>query len=134
MPVNEPPRAPGELTLEIATTLFVAASLRLATTDGPLRDRLFVAYGSGTIDALRFVDQLPGPFATRIVALHAQLTGGVEPGSDGEQVALSETLASMTGDELTDAARRICFLADDLTFMTMRDTPGSTRASWPWST
>ena len=132
--MHEEPRGFGELTLEIATTLFVAASLRLATTDGPLRDRLFVAYGSGTIDAMRFVDQLPGPFASRITALHAQLTGGAEPGSDGEQFALSETLATMTGDQLTDSARKICFLADDLTYMTMRDTPGSARASWPWST
>jgi hypothetical protein len=132
--VSDEPQDLGELTLEIATTLFVAASLRLATSDGPLRDRLFVAYGSGTIDAMRFVDQLPGPFATRISALHAQLTGGAEPGSDGEQVALSQTLGAMSADELTDSARKICFLADDLTFMTMRDTPGSRRASWPWST
>jgi len=52
----------------------------------------------------------------------------------GEQVALSQTLGAMSADELTDSARKICFLADDLTFMTMRDTPGSRRASWPWST
>jgi len=132
--VDEEPLGLEDLTLEIATTLFVAASLRLATTDGPLRDRIFVAYGGGTIDVMRFVDQLPGPFASRITALHAQLTGGAEPGSDGEQSALSETLTEMTGDQLTDCARKICFLADDLTFMTMRDTPGSARATWPWST
>ena len=87
-----------ELTLEIATTLFVAAALRLATGDGPLRDRLFVAYGSGTIDVMRFVHELPGPFVDRITALHDRLTGGAAPGGDGEQVALSETLATMTRD------------------------------------
>ncbi len=132
--MTDEPRGLGELTLEVATTLFVAAALRLATTDGPLRDRLFVAYGSGTIDVMRFVDQLPKPFATRIIGLHSLLTSGAEPGSDGEQFALSETLGAMTGDDLTDAARKICFLADDLTYMTLRATPGSARADWPWST
>lgn len=132
--MNEGSRGLGGLTLEIATTLFVAASLRLATTDGSLRDRLFVAYGSGTIDVMRFVDQLPGPFASRIIALHGQLTGGADPGSDAEQMALSDTLAAMTGDQLTDSARKICFLADDLAFLTTRDTPGGSGATWPWST
>jgi len=129
--MNEVPRGLGELTLEIATTLFVAASLRLSTTDGSLRDRLFVAYGSGTTDVMRFVDQLPGPFASRIIALHGRLTGGADPESDAEQVALDDTLAAMTGDQLTDSARKICFLADALAFLTTRDTPGGSRATWP---
>jgi len=131
--VSEQPRAVGELMLEIATTLFVAAALRLATSEGMLRDRLFVAYGSGTIDVIRFVDQLPTPFATRIVELHTLLTGGAAPGSDDEQVALSDTLDAMTSEGLVDVARKICFLADDLTYLTMRDTPASGRAEWPWA-
>jgi len=60
LPVTDESHGFDELTPEIATTSFVAAALRLATTDGPPCGGLLLAEGSRTMDVLRFVDRLPG--------------------------------------------------------------------------
>ncbi len=119
------PREFAELTVEVAATLFAGTVLHLATTDGALRDRLLDAYGGVTMEVMRFADQLPGSFPTRINELHTELTGGAGPGGDGDRAALQRKLGSMTGPELTEAARKICFLADDLTFLAVRSSPGA---------
>ncbi len=117
------PRELPELTLEVAATLFAGTVLQLATSDGPLSDRLIDAYGGVTIEVMRFADQLPPELATRIGDLHAELTGGADPGADDEPASLRAAVEAMSGAELTEVARRICFLADDLTFLVLRDDP-----------
>ena len=114
------PRDLSELTLEVAAALYSGTVLHLATTDGPLRDRLFDAYGGVTMEALNIADRLPASFADRIWELHSQLTGDTSRRQDGGRAVLREVLDSMTGAELTEVSRKICFLADDLTFVALR--------------
>jgi hypothetical protein len=117
------PRELSELTLEIAATLFAGTVLQLATTDGTLRDRLCDAYGGITMEVMRFADQLPPSFGPRVIGLHDHLTGGTGAVDDEGRTALARMLTTLTGSELTDAARRICFLADDLNLAAVRYTP-----------
>ncbi len=125
------PRELSELTVEIAATLFAGTVLQLATTDGGLRSRLLDAYGGVTMEVVRFADELPPAIGTRVVDLHDHLTGGAGGLDDDGRGSLRLALDAMSGDELTEAARTICFLADDLNFEVMRGTRGPSSTEWP---